>query len=473
MSIIYTNKGIGARPIARVFAKGSDVRPMEVNGLLDPFDINPVGSGFYSGVTSPDTSFGYSPPASQQQLPAAAPFVPAQTKIAGDNMRVPGGRVPDSRQKKSGQADILSALYADPSSARGRALQAAAAAGLQLSGYQDRPMTTGQILGAMAQAGTKEYGLASKEERQRKQSAAEAAEQLRQFEVEMDLKRRELDIKAGKPVSEAGQAAVDAGLTPGTQEFRDFVKKITQVPMTEKEEIIFKEDYASVTKEIEDTNSMAAALPEWQKVESMLLAMPEGEETGKLEDFLLPFKGWAKSAGFLDGAEVAALERAESLNAAMKVIIPKMRAIGSGATSDFEFKNFEAAATSFGKTKAANLIIASTMRQTIEHKIKVTELKRELTRELNQAPSPEQLEAAMIERGIGSVFNTPFGREIDAKSKEDVTNEMVKMVLAGNIEPNSVVYLGKHAGDSGVNGFIYYTAEMIDAIRSSVSETKE
>jgi len=448
----------------------------------------PVGSGIYSNIapaqgqmigltpyvapgarqvapTMPSAASAYTAPSARaglpaQRKPAAVPSMPSMSSAYARGMMPKVGQ-----PKQDSQTDILRALYSGQAPGLSSALRSAAATGLQLSGYQDRPMTTGQILGAMLQAGGKEYQQFSQMQEAKEAEAAKAAEDLRRFEETIALQRAELAVKAGKPISEAGQAAVDAGLTPGTQEFRDFVTKITEVPMTEKQEIIFKEDYGSVTKEIEDTNKMAAALPEWQKVESMLLAMPDGEETGKLEQFLLPFKGWAASAGFLDGAEMAALERAESLNAAMKVIIPKMRAIGSGATSDFEFKNFEAAATSFGKRKDANLIIASTMRQTIEHKIKVTELKRQLTRELNQAPSPEQLEAAMIEAGIGSVFNTPFGREIDSKSLSDVGDELVRMADSGKLEPNSVVYLGKHAGEDGVNGFVYMTAEKVAAYK--------
>ncbi|MAK72045.1 MAG: hypothetical protein CMF19_08385, partial [Idiomarinaceae bacterium] len=55
-------------------------------------------------------------------------------------------------------------------------LSAAAARGLQLSGYQDRPITTGQVLGEMMGAGMEAYRSAEAGELQKKLTEAKVAE---------------------------------------------------------------------------------------------------------------------------------------------------------------------------------------------------------------------------------------------------------------------------------------------------------
>jgi len=73
----------------------------------------------------------------------------------------------------------------------GQAMAQAATTGLQLSGYQDRPITIGQGLGAMAQAGMKAYTEA--EEKRAKQEAAAL-----QREQDLYIKMLELQSKQGK-----------------------------------------------------------------------------------------------------------------------------------------------------------------------------------------------------------------------------------------------------------------------------------
>tara|TARA_R100000353_G_scaffold27053_1_gene22818 strand:- start:442 stop:1251 length:810 start_codon:yes stop_codon:yes gene_type:complete len=67
----------------------------------------------------------------------------------------------------------------------------AAATGLQLSGYRDRPITTGEGLGAMMSAGLKAYTAEKKS-----QAAAELAKQQR--ETDIMLKMMEIEAARGK-----------------------------------------------------------------------------------------------------------------------------------------------------------------------------------------------------------------------------------------------------------------------------------
>lgn len=87
------------------------------------------------------------------------------------------------QQQKGGMMSMLPGI----DTPAGRGLAAAGARGLQLSGYQDRPITTGQVLGEMAAAGMKAYDTERKS-----QQASELAKQQR----ETDIMLKMMDIKA-------------------------------------------------------------------------------------------------------------------------------------------------------------------------------------------------------------------------------------------------------------------------------------
>lgn len=167
----------------------SDRKMYQENLFRRPFDPS---DQFIDPVTA-ERYFGGQPQQSDVAIPksAAAQYMDAmqrQRMALAESTRMQQGQIPQaqvpstSRRVPTGMSDrkalagtvvgndkeqdgsFLSKLYADPSSARGKALQAAAATALQLSGYQDRPITTGQVLGAMMQSGMEAYEKAKPEE---------------------------------------------------------------------------------------------------------------------------------------------------------------------------------------------------------------------------------------------------------------------------------------------------------------------
>ena len=56
-------------------------------------------------------------------------------------------------------------------------------------------------------------------------------------------------------------------------------------------------------------------------------------ETGLLQKFLFPFAKSMAAMGFLDESEVEELSKMEFFQAASTYMIPRMRAVGSGATA--------------------------------------------------------------------------------------------------------------------------------------------
>jgi len=98
--------------------------------------------------------------------------------------------MPVTQQRSRGFFDSLPSL----SSPAGQGLMAAATTGLQLSGWQDRPMTLGAGLGAMGQAGMEAYTAA-----QEKEAKTALAKQQRDIEAAnraQDLAIKMLEIQA-------------------------------------------------------------------------------------------------------------------------------------------------------------------------------------------------------------------------------------------------------------------------------------
>ena len=74
------------------------------------------------------------------------------------------------------------------------------------------------------------------------------------------------------------------------------------------------------------------------------------------------------------------------------------------------------------------------------------------------------------DRGM-SMFKTPFGRDIDSKTFEEVDEAMVNMAKEGKLETGDVVYLGKHAdGDFAQGGFLYVTSGFMQALKQEEQE---
>lgn len=102
-------------------------------------------------------------------------------------------------------------------------------------------------------------------------------------------------------------------------------------------------------------------------------AIQKGESiTGPISEITLE---WKKIIEDATGTKFANLPKQEALTAASSYLVPRMRAVGSGATSDFEASLYQAAAPSLGKTEEGNLVIANTMINTGERDINYKDLR--------------------------------------------------------------------------------------------------
>ena len=96
----------------------------------------------------------------------------------------------------------------------------------------------------------------------------------------------------------------------------------------------------------------------------------EDFETGKLKERFLPVLQDLAGFGFLSEEERGELAKLETFQAMANFIIPRMRVVGSGATSDFEARLFKSATANLSNTKEANRIIVSAMKAMNDYNLK-------------------------------------------------------------------------------------------------------
>ena len=240
-------------------------------------------------------------------------------------------------------------------------LSAAAATGLQLSGYQDRPLTTGQIVGSM---------LGTYNEAQQAAAQRQAAEQ--QQALANQLAYLQLQQKMLPEASKARQAAIDIGLDPdspeGQQWMREYLMKsggvTVEAPKTESAYQSELGKYA-VTRlkglDEELLNEQTNIVPRLNLIES---ALESGSvTTGAGSEFLLDVKRIANTMGVLPSDQIDQLGDQELVQKTISYLIPRYRVAGSGSTSDMEINLFSAAVPSLSTTTRGNLILIKGMKQ--------------------------------------------------------------------------------------------------------------
>jgi hypothetical protein len=129
-----------------------------------------------------------------------------------------------------------------------------------------------------------------------------------------------------------------------------------------------------IAKSQEQFNSNAVSvLP--QVEDALTLLMDPNTETGKVTELLAPLKRAFSQAFGSVTPEIVALDRLEAIANSLG---PKMRPIGSGSTSDMEFKAYKQALLSIGNTKMANYLALYAFKKMTENAIKLNQLEKNL-----------------------------------------------------------------------------------------------
>jgi len=373
-------------------------------------------------------------------------------------------------------------------------LGAAGRAMLEMSGYQ--PAATapsiGQILARSAEAGigTMRERRAAEAAAARQKEQDELTRRYREAQIKQMGQQKGLDIK--KPYSvDAVRDGVRGTVqkqylgrgAPGANEYgvveipNSFVPDPAKTPAVQ----VLPEDKAAaesqksinayVTKYLEKYDKEAVSANqlagEYEVIQNMLTSA-EDIDTGPITEMILPLQKIMGELGFLSESEMNEVNTLTTLDAKMKYIVPRMREDGSGSTSNFEMSVFKSAAPGLAKTREANILLAAMARQAAKHKVQVQDVRRRLALGDGtgpmKVPSDKEVGAA-VEAEYGSIFKTPFGRQIDKKDFAEVEAELDAMISDGRVNIGDVVYLGKHykGADNKVKngGFYVVSAEDI------------
>lgn len=225
-------------------------------------------------------------------------------------------------------------------------LSEAAATGLQLSGYQDKPITTGQGLGAMFGAGMKAY---------QEQKRADLADRIAMAEL-----TKKSDFEAKLAI-----AGIDTSTPEGQAQAREILMKsgstnIISKADTEREKQRAKMDYGKLGKLGEKVQGMRELEPRINIIQDLALG---GIDTGALTSATMGARNLLASAGFLTEEQARDLSDQQVFQAQVSFLVPRMRVAGTGASSDKDMAFFQEAVPSLRNNPRANLIIAGMYKQ--------------------------------------------------------------------------------------------------------------
>jgi len=193
------------------------------------------------------------------------------------------------------------------------------------------------------------------------------------FQTIVDRLTAKNDSQIGQPISDAGvflevvpfmkgDEVINLMLTPlktaATPFFTTYVEK--RLPLIAKA----SDTYNTTAREV---------LP---RVDEALTLLKSGKvETGKLTQVMMPFKQVFNQAFGINDPEIVGLE---TLQATSNFLAPKMRPVGSGSTSDMEFKAYQQAALYLGNTPEANYISLYAFKKMAENGVRLNQLEQEM-----------------------------------------------------------------------------------------------
>lgn len=275
---------------------------------------------------------------------------------------------------------VGTALRQPLTSPTGMGLATAALTGLEMSGPQPVPTSTGQILARAGMAGLQAY--AQGKEAEAAQRAAERKLGLEERRLDIERVRAMAAMAPNKTTLEKNLLA--AGYKPGTPEYEEAVRAFLQKPSgttitldqkTEEEYQKRAVEYAfkRLGEADKAVNNLRAMEGELQTIVN-ITSIDGKADTGPMKETILGIRQIAASLGLLSDEEVEKLSDDELLQRSMYKIIPNMRVSGSGSSSDKDMSNFRMAAPNFSRTDLGNRKIAQGMLQIIEQEKKARRL---------------------------------------------------------------------------------------------------
>lgn len=289
-------------------------------------------------------------------------------------------------------------------------------------GWSTTPVSFGQAaLGAITGAA------GSLKEKQQ----SDLANALQAIDITSTLK--DLSKPTALDLSNAGKIAVDAGYTPGTPEYEQFVRDYalkpgTQISMGEKE--FDKRSVGYAFDELKDAGDIIKSSADLDaRLEIFENLLNQGVQTGYTEDVLFGLKRVAADLGILSKEELQTFSQQELIRALEAYMTPRMRVAGSGSTSDIEVEYMNKSVPGLGKNEESNKLIVAQLRT-------VNDYNKERYQLMNQFVYKNQ---GMFDKETGEYFGDYADRVLGPMFQKPKNNEEFNsMIENGLIKPGQL-----------------------------------
>jgi hypothetical protein len=306
---------------------------------------------------------------------------------------------------------------------------------LEASGYSETPISFGQALA---------MGLKRGNEAEAAAAASQLAKDKFEYQKNRDLvqdvfAQQGLNLelqKLLKPnLSNFAKELRDVGIDPESPEGKKLlIDKITkstnEINLNQKLESTFDvEGVKAGYKEIDEAKKVINANKEVNARLKILGDMLIGGDvdTGKIAEATLPIKQFLRDAGLLTKEAVDGLTAQEVFFATANYIVPRMRVVGSGQTSDFEARLFKSASPNLGNSEAGNLVIIKGMEAINDYNSRRMQLLEKYFQENKST------------LGFGEYADKELGSIYERFDDDDSFDQMVR---EGTIKEGDFVYNG-------------------------------
>lgn len=158
-------------------------------------------------------------------------------------------------------------------------------------------------------------------------------------------------------------ATLYPNLQPGTSEYRkealNYIEKNSTKFGNTKDDLTFTEQYKEDLKTVAGYREVAFQERDLANAYTNIERILENDniQTGVIDNLLLPYRKLALDLGLLTESEAQNVNGQMLLQSFSSYVTPRMRPVGSGASSDFEQRLYGQATVQLGNSKEANKLI--------------------------------------------------------------------------------------------------------------------
>ena len=340
----------------------------------------------------------------------------------------------------------------------------------QASGYSDRPVSFTEVLS---------QGMAARNKAQASQAALEQQKFNDNRTYNLALGDAYTNrIKAlntdGRINLEKQMDLLHPNLIKGTPEYLKQAMNIMESGSTKFgqniDDIIFQEQYkkdvATVGGFLEKANNEKDLTNAYAVLEKIIESNPD-MKTGPLTETILPFKQLALELGMLTKEEGAIVDAQKLIQAYASFLTPRMRPVGSGASSDFEQKLYGQATLQLSNSQTANLLLVkargSYARMNVDYALFADQYLRKNPKDFNFGDLDEAYNQALFsDRGR-------FERIMGTKNIFDGDDQMISAIKNGNLKEGDL-YLDNDRENITFGSYLYVNENQINAVENEVEK---